>query len=124
MISADNPGGTITNSDFKQAGMLLHLATIAQHHPVAYATILTGCDNTPALACENKGAVSHDGPPSLLCNHGCTQQRALRYCHRGFFLPGEANVMADDASRLQHLSDSALLAHFNQHYPQTKPWVL
>jgi hypothetical protein len=32
--------------------------------------------------------------------------------------------MADDASRFWHLSDSALLAHFNLNFPQTKPWIL
>ena len=32
--------------------------------------------------------------------------------------------MADDPSRLWHLSDSQLVAHFNLHYPQAKPWRL
>jgi hypothetical protein len=32
--------------------------------------------------------------------------------------------MADDASRLWNLSNSQLLAHFEQHYPQSQPWQL
>jgi hypothetical protein len=32
--------------------------------------------------------------------------------------------MADDASRLWHLSDSAFLSHFNTTYPQQQSWVL
>jgi hypothetical protein len=30
--------------------------------------------------------------------------------------------MADDASRLWHLDDAALLTHFNLTYPQTPSW--
>jgi len=32
--------------------------------------------------------------------------------------------MADDASRLQHLTDSEFLHHFNSVYPQETPWTL
>jgi len=32
--------------------------------------------------------------------------------------------MADDASRLQHLTDSSFLSHFAQTYPQPTPWRL
>jgi hypothetical protein len=32
--------------------------------------------------------------------------------------------MADDCSRLWHLSDSQLLAYFNCKYPQPQPWQL
>ncbi len=38
--------------------------------------------------------------------------------------PCEHHVMADDCSRLWHLSDTQLLTHFALHYPQTKPWRL
>jgi hypothetical protein len=33
-------------------------------------------------------------------------------------------VMADDASRLWHLTDTALLSHFHLNYPQASPWRL
>ena len=32
--------------------------------------------------------------------------------------------MADDALRLQHLTDAAFLSHFEQSYPQDAPWTL
>ncbi|EJK61866.1 hypothetical protein THAOC_17564 [Thalassiosira oceanica] len=38
--------------------------------------------------------------------------------------PGLANKMADDCSRLWHLSDSDLLAYFGVTYPQSEPWQI
>ena len=32
--------------------------------------------------------------------------------------------MADDASRLQHLTDTQFLSHFSSQHPQHKPWQL
>jgi hypothetical protein len=51
-----------------------------------------------------KGAVTSDGPASHLCNNACAHQRQHRYCHLAHFLPGEANVMTDYASRMQLLA--------------------
>ena len=51
-------------------------------------------------------------------------QRVFRYQQRMFYLPGDANGMADDCSRLWHLSDEELVRHFNVHYPQPQPWRL
>ena len=124
LVSTDNPTGTITNSDLEQAGMLAQLSLIAAQHSLPYATISTGCDNTPAVSRAQKGAVSSDGPAAHLCNYACQHQRLHRYCHHAYYIPGPANVMADDASRLQHLTDTDFLLHFNQEYPQPQPWIL
>ena len=51
-------------------------------------------------------------------------QRVFRYQQRTFYLPGEANSMADDCSRLWHLSDDELVSYFDAHYPQPRPWRL
>ena len=124
LVSADNPTGDVTNSDLEQAGQLGQASVIAASFPVAYTTIATCSDNTPALSRLAKGAISNDGAGARLCGYACNHQRLHRYCHVGYFLPGKANVMADDTSRLQHLSDPELLAHFEQHYPQAQPWQL
>ena len=58
------------------------------------------------------------GAAAYLCNWACQHLRAHRYHHLAFYLPGEVNIMADDASRLQHLTDSLFLTHFEQQYPQ------
>ena len=51
-------------------------------------------------------------------------QRVFRYQQRTFYLPGDANGMADDCSRLWHLSDDELVSYFDAHYPQPQPWRL
>jgi hypothetical protein len=112
LVSKANPSGRITNSDLEQAGLLSQVSVISQHHDVAYSTIANGSDNTPAVARITKGAVTSDGPAAHLCNYACAHQRQHRYCHVPHFLPGDANIMADDASCLQHLTNSAFLDHF------------
>ena len=39
-------------------------------------------------------------------------------------MPGPSNPMADDASRLFHMSDSQFLSYFNNTYPQPVPFKL
>ena len=124
LITADRPQGTLTNSDLEQAGVLGQLGTIAEHLPVAYATIHTCCDNTPAVARFTRGAVTSDRAPAYLCRLASHHQRAHRYCATVSYLPGDLNRMADDASRLQSLTDPAFLAHFDSTYPQGKNWQL
>ena len=124
LVSSDNPSGVITNSDLEHAGLLAQTAVMVENHDLRYATIANGGDNTPSLSRMLKGSVSSETVPAYLCDYSCLLQRQHRYCQVNFYLPGPANVMADDASRLQHLTDDSLLAHFNQHYPQPRPWKL
>ena len=124
LVSTDNPNGTITNSDLEHTGMLGQLHLISRLHDSRYATIPTLCDNTPAVSRVDKGAVSSVGPAAHQCILACDHQRHNHYCHISQCIPGEANVMADNASRLQPLSDHAFLAHFQQHYEQPLPWRL
>ena len=123
-IAADNPEGTITNSDLEHAAALAQVSLISHRHDTQCATITTGMDNTPAISRVAKGAVADEGPASHLCIYACEHQRQHRYYHSAQFLSGLRNRMADDASRLQHLTDASFLAHFEQHYPQAQPWVL
>ena len=124
LISADNPTGQVTNSDLEHAALLAQVDAMCTLRPLAYAPLENFCDNTPAVSRVRKGAVSNHGPAAALCRFASDHQRMHRYCHLAHFLPGDQNVMADDASRLQHLTDSAFLAHFQQRYPQPKPWRL
>ena len=97
---------------------------MGQTRDIRYATIANGSDNMPPVSRVRKGAVTSAGAAAYLCNWACTHQRAQRYHHIAFYIPGEANVMADDASRLQHLTDALFLTHFKQQYPQPTPWKL
>ena len=124
LVSKDNPTGTVTNSDLEHAGLLAQVSLMATTHPVRYATLANLSDNTPAVSRVGRGAISSDGPAAHLCHYASSHQRQHRYCHVASFISGDANRMADDASRLQHLTDSAFLSHFEQHYPQAKPWKL
>ena len=124
LVSTDNPTGSVTNSDLEHAGLIAQLEVQSTSHDTTYATICNLSDNTPAVSRVKKGAISSDGPGALLCGIACAHQRHHRYCHVASYIPGPANVMADDASRLQHLTDTALLSHFAQHYPQPLPWTL
>ena len=124
LVSAANLQGDITNSDLEHAGILTQLAIMANNHEVRYATLAIGADNTPAVSRMNKGATMTQGPGPRLCHFQSAHQRLHRYCAVTKYIPGPDNVMADDASRLQHLTDQAFLAHFNQSYPQPRPWVL
>ena len=117
-MSVDNPSGTVTNSNLEHAGLLAQSAIMAANHNVRYATIANGGDNTPSLSRMLKGSVSSETVPAYLCDVACSLQRRHRYCQVNFYLPGPANVMADDASRLQQLTDAALLSRFNQRYLQ------
>ena len=72
LVSADNPTGTITNSDLKHTGMLAQVSTIAGCHPVRHRTMATFVDNTPAESHLLKKAVAAGAHPpssaSLLLN--------------------------------------------------------
>ena len=71
-----------------------------------------------------KGSTSTFGPASYLLRLNSLHQRHYRYLSCPDYIPGPINSMADDCSRLWHLTDSQLLAHFNSKYPQNQPWKL
>ena len=118
LVSADNPTGTITNSDLEHTGMLAQVSTIAAHHPVKCATMATFVDNAPAESRVLKKAVAAEGASAKQHMFAAEHQREHHHCHVAQCIPGEANVMADDASRLQHLTDSEFLSHLSSQCPQ------
>ena len=125
LVSCSNPTGTITNSDLEHAAAIGQTAIMANDHNVLHCHHpRRNLDNTPTTSCVNKGTVTSQGPAVGLCHLACAHQRHHRHCLKAGFLPGEVNVMSDDGSRLQHLSDTALVSHFEQHCPQPMPWVL
>jgi hypothetical protein len=124
LVSFTNPTGTISNSDLELAG------TIAQHDVVVQAldtrekTVYTLSDNTPATAWQSKGSTTTTGPAAYLLRLQALHQRQHRYVSRVSHIPGVANAMADDCSRLWTLTNDALLVHFDLRYPQDRPWQL
>jgi hypothetical protein len=124
LVSFSNPKGKITNSDLELAG------TIGQHDVLVHnidcreRTIHTLTDNTPALAWQTKGSTTTTGVPAYLLRIQALHQRHFRYLVRLAHIKGDHNVMADDCSRLWHLTDDELLTYFAFHYPQSEPWQL
>ena len=119
LVSTSNPDGTITNSDLELAGGLLHLDALAQSYDIRERTIVSKTDNLPTMFWERKGSCTGNSPPAYLLRLFGMHQRFHRYVPRHDYIPGLSNPMADDASRLFHLSSSEFLQHFATHHPQT-----
>ena len=96
----------------------MHLDVLCQHYDARERTILSKTDNLATLYWQRKGSATSDKvPPHLLRLFGI-HQRLHRYVPRHDYIPGGSNPLADDASRLFHLSDCEFLTHFNNTYPQ------
>jgi hypothetical protein len=126
-ISADlvtyaNPQGTVTNSDLELAAGLVQNDVAAHAFDIRERTIASGSDNTPTLAWQKKGSTTTTSAPASLLRVQALHQRFHRYYFSSFFVPGKLNAMADDCSRLWHLTDDELLTHFDLTYPQTVSW--
>ena len=118
LVSDDNPTGTVTSAEFELAGGLLQLDTLAHCYDIRERTIVSKTDNLNTMFWERKGSCTTDSSPAYLLRLFGIHQRHHRYISRHDYQPGISNKMADDASRLFHLSDEEFLAHFNHHYPQ------
>ena len=124
MVTVDNPNGALSISDFELTAMIAHKDILATAFPVAEKTLWVAADNRAALAWSNKGSSTSAAARSYLLRFNALHQRAHRYVSVHDHVAGRANVMADDASRLRNLSDTALLTLFNTSYPQASPWQL
>ena len=124
LVSYTNPTGRITNSDLELAGSVLHLDVLAQAVDTREKTVHNCYDNTPTVAWQRKGSATTTGPAAYLLRLQAIHQRHFRYVPLHDYMPGKANVMADTCSRAWHLTDAALLNHFDLTYPQNRPWRL
>jgi hypothetical protein len=119
-----NPHGNLTMSDFKLTGVMAHQDVLVQSVDARERTFTVLNNNSPAVSCATKGSItSWHAVAYLLCLSSLHQWRHQYHLHYDL-IAGLANVLADDASRLWHLSDSQLLAYFNQTYLQSQPWQL
>ena len=124
LVTWDNPSGTLTNSDLELAGAVTHLDVMAQTADVRERTVTTLHDNTATVFWQHKGSVSASNAAAYLLRVKALHQRFHRYIAHQDYIPGPVNAMADDCSRLWHLSDTELLSYFDSHYPQPTPWQL
>jgi hypothetical protein len=124
LVSYQNPSGTITNSDLELAASLVQHDIAAHGFDIRERTIASGSGNTPTVAWQSKGSTTPILAPAYLLCLQALHQCFHRYHSSAFFVPGKLNAMADDCSRLWHLTDAELLSHFEFHYPQTASWRL
>ena len=125
LITADNPRSTIRISDLELVGTIAHKDVLAMTRHVHERTMLwVAGDNKASLSWATKGSATSDRARAYLLRLNALHQRAHRYVARHHVIAGTANFMADDASRLWHLSDAELLTHFNYTYPQSTSWEL
>ena len=124
LVSADNPHGTVSISDLELAALIAHKDVLARRRDVRERTLWLATDNIAALSWSSQGSSTSFGPRAYLLRLNSLHQRQFRYVPTHSHIAGSANVMADDTSRLWHLSDSDLLTHFNARYPQALPWRL
>jgi hypothetical protein len=122
LVSSSNRSGDITNSDLELAGSVAQHDVIAQHFDTRGHTLHNFHDNTAAVWWQRKGSTTTTKAADYLLRLQSLHQRHHGYVPTQDYLPGPSNSMADDCSRLWHLSDSALLSHFNLHYPQKHCW--
>ena len=124
LVSFSNPTGDITNSDLELAGAVAHQDILVQGFDVRETTTATLSDNTPTVYWSRKGSTTTTKAPAYLLRLASLHQRFHRYNPEISHIPGVVNKMADDCSRLWHLSDSQLLAYFNRTYPQALSWSM
>jgi hypothetical protein len=124
LVTFRNPNGSITNSDLELAGVLCHQDILAHIANCRELTLATLCDNSPAVAWVRRASISTNSSAAYLLRLLALHRRHYRYLTEVSHIPGVLNSMADDASRLWHLSDTDLLTHFNSTYPQRTSWVL
>jgi hypothetical protein len=122
LACTQNPSGTVTNSDLELAATVIHHDVICQLYDTRERTIHTGTDNQAAQAWQTRKSATTNSAPAFLLRLQAIHQRHHRYVPLHSYLPGQLNAMADDASRLWHLSDQQLLTHFNTAYPQHQSW--
>ena len=124
LVSFENPGGDINNSDLELVGSYVHHHAIVDNYDVRERTLASHADNTPTVFWQRKGAVTSISAPARILRLQALHQRKNRYvpCHD--FIAGLDNKLADDASCLTHLSDLDFLRYFNTKYPQSQSWQL
>jgi hypothetical protein len=124
LVTLSNPTGNINNSDLELAGGVLHDDVAAHCFDIRERTTQSNTDNSATLFWHHKGSVSTKSAPAYLLRLASLHQRHHRYLPLKDYLQGERNTMADDASRLFHLSNPAFLHHFNTTYLQSASWHL
>jgi hypothetical protein len=124
LVSFRNPHGSITNSDLELAGGIINDDAAAHCFDVRERTTKASTDNLATMYWHRKGSVTSTSATAYLLRICALHQRYHGYHPLKDYIPGPRNNMADDASRLFHLTNPAFLSYFNSTYPQPQSWHL
>jgi hypothetical protein len=123
-VSTDNPGGRINNIDLELVGSVGQHDVLCQLANVVDVPVHNCYDNTATELWQRKGSATTVGPTAYILCLQALHHRTYRYAPLYDYIPGGINLMVDVTTRSWELSDDALLAHFECHFPQTLPWTL
>jgi hypothetical protein len=104
--------------------LIAHKDVPALHADTAERTIWVAMDNRAALSWSDKESSISTAAQAYLLRLNALHQQTHCYVSIHDHIAGKANGMVNDASQLWHLSDHALLTHFNTHYLQASPWEI
>ena len=124
LVTQHNPQGTLTNTDLELVGSILQSEAAVQCFDMRERTHLQRTDNIGTLFWQRKGSTTTVKPAAQLLRFQAFHQRFHRHVTLHDYIPGDTNRAADDASRLQSLSNAEFLHHFNSTYPQKQSWRL
>jgi len=124
LVSASNPSGTLTNSDFELAALLLGAALVATHTPTSPASLWLGSDNVAAVSWCKRGSTSSAGPTAHLLRWLAQLARVNTLSLTPIFVPGKSNTLADFCSRSFFLQDDNFLRQLNKRFPIQPSWTL
>jgi len=124
LVSANNRTGMLTNSDLELLGAIAHQVVLAATNHIAESTNAVLNNNTAAIYWLCRGSVTSSKAAAYLLHLQALHSHHHCYITTYDHIPGPANSMANDCSHLWHLTDDALLTHFNSHYPQAASWTL
>ena len=111
LVTFEHPQGSLSISDLELAALIAHKDGVAQHWHVGKHTLWVVTDNQVALSWSDKGSAIATSARAYLLRLNSLHQRRHRYVAQQNHIAGRANIMADDASRLWHLTDSKILTH-------------
>jgi hypothetical protein len=124
LISTQNPSGTLTNSDFELAALVLGSGVLASHATLNHSHIWCASDNTPAVAWCQRGSPSSKNPNAYLLRWLASLCRAHTFVLRPVSVPGHSNVVADFCSRSFDLSEQDFLGQLQHRFPTAHGWKL
>ncbi len=124
LITAANPSGTLTNSDFELTALIAGAVILASIQPLNHATIWCASDNTPAISWCTKGSTSSMAPNAYLLQWLAQLSREGQISYKPVSIPGSSNTLADFCSRSFSLSDMEFTTHPNTHFPIQPSWQI